>query len=188
MSSTFSPSEDCIDAVEAAFRLHAEGRRLGPGVLGVPAGDGGFHIKAAGLVGERRYFAAKTNANFPENPRRFGRPAIQGTVVLFDATTGEPLATMDSGSVTALRTGAATAVAAKFLARRDARTATLVGCGVQGALQVAAMPGASVAARVRPRHRSRARTEPRSRASVSLGIPVEARRTSGPRSAKATCA
>jgi hypothetical protein len=36
--------------------------------------DGGFHIKAAGLVGERSYFAAKTNANFPDNPRRFGLP------------------------------------------------------------------------------------------------------------------
>ena len=66
---------DCIGAVEQAFRLHAEGRTLGPGVLGVPAADGGFHIKAAGLVGpERSYFAAKTNANFPENPRRFGLP------------------------------------------------------------------------------------------------------------------
>lgn len=167
---------DCIDAVEAAFRLHAEGRTLGPGVLGVPAGTGGFHIKAAGLVGERRYFAAKTNANFPDNPRLFGRPAIQGTVVLFDATTGEPLATMDSGSVTALRTGAATAVAAKFLARRDTRTATLVGCGVQGALQVAAIAAVLPLQRVfvldtdPERARSLA-----SRASVSLGIPVEAR-------------
>ena len=44
---------ECIDAVERAFRLHAEGRTLGPGVLGVPASGGGFHIKAAGLVGER---------------------------------------------------------------------------------------------------------------------------------------
>src|ERR1700737_2039353 len=51
---------DCIGAVEQAFRLHAEGRTLGPGVLGMPAADGGFHIKAAGLVGpERSYFAAK---------------------------------------------------------------------------------------------------------------------------------
>ena len=41
---------ECIDAVERAFRLHAEGRTLGPGVLGVPASGGGFHIKAAGLV------------------------------------------------------------------------------------------------------------------------------------------
>jgi ornithine cyclodeaminase/alanine dehydrogenase-like protein (mu-crystallin family) len=130
---------DCIAAVEQAFRLHAEGRTLGPGVLGVPATDGGFHIKAAGLMGERSYFAAKTNANFPRNPERFGLPTIQGTIVLADATNGVPLAIIESGSVTALRTGAATAVAAKFLARRDARTATIVGCGVQGELQLAAI-------------------------------------------------
>ena len=109
---------ECIDAVERAFRLHAEGRTLGPGVLGVPASGGGFHIKAAGLVGERSYFfATKTNANFSDNPRRWGPPTIQGTIVLADAANGTPLAIMDSGSVTALRTGAATAVAATFLAR-----------------------------------------------------------------------
>src|SRR2546428_1038716 len=131
---------DCIAAVEDAFRLHAAGRTLGPGVLAVPAEGGGFHIKAAGLVGERSYFAAKTNANFPDNARRYGLPTIQGTVVLADASTGELLAVMDSGSVTALRTGAATAVAAKFLARRDARSPTIGGCGVPGANHLAAIP------------------------------------------------
>jgi alanine dehydrogenase len=130
---------ECIAAVEDAFRLHAEGRTLGPGVLGVPAARGGFHIKAAGLVGSRSYFAAKTNANFPGNPERFGLPTIRGTVVLADAETGEPLAMMDSASVTALRTGAATAVAAKYLARPDSRSATVVGCGAQGAIQLAAI-------------------------------------------------
>jgi ornithine cyclodeaminase/alanine dehydrogenase-like protein (mu-crystallin family) len=108
-------------------------------VLGVPATHGGFHIKAAGLLGPRSYFAAKTNANFPENPRRFGLPTIRGTLVLADAETGEPLAMMDSASVTALRTGAATAVAAKYLARTDSRTATVVGCGAQGETQLAAI-------------------------------------------------
>ena len=44
---------DCIEAVQNAFRAHAEGRTMGPGVLGVPAARGGFHIKAAGLVGSR---------------------------------------------------------------------------------------------------------------------------------------
>ena len=81
---------ECIDAVERAFRLHAEGRTLGPGVLGVPASGGGFHIKAAGLVGERSYFVAKTNANFSDNPRRWGLPTIQGTIVLADAVNGTP--------------------------------------------------------------------------------------------------
>jgi alanine dehydrogenase len=130
---------DCIAAVEDAFRRHAEGRTLGPGVLGVPAAGGGFHIKAAGLLGPRSYFAAKTNGNFPENPRRFGLPTIRGTVVLADAETGEPLAMMDSASLTALRTGAATAVAAKHLARADSRVATIVGCGAQGEIQLAAI-------------------------------------------------
>jgi ornithine cyclodeaminase/alanine dehydrogenase-like protein (mu-crystallin family) len=130
---------ECIDAVEGAFRLHADGHTLGPGVLSVHASGGGFHIKAAGLVGEHSYFAAKTNANFPDNPRTRGLPTIQGTIVLADGANGTPLAVMDSGSVTALRTGAATAVAAKFLARPDASTATIVGCGVQGEVQLAAV-------------------------------------------------
>src|SRR5262245_14731165 len=130
---------ECIAAVERAFRLHAEGRTFGPGVLGVAAGPGSFHIKAAGLAGSRSYFAAKTNANFPDNSRRFGLPTIRGTVVLADAETGEPLAMMDSASLTALRTGAATAVAATHLARAGSRSATIVGCGAQGEIQLAAI-------------------------------------------------
>lgn len=130
---------DCIGAVESAFRAHAEGRAFGPGVLGIHAKDGGFHIKAAGLTGSRSYFAAKTNANFPDNPKRSGRPTIQGTVVLADADNGMPLAVMESGSITAVRTGAATGVAAKYLARKDARSATIVGCGVQSETQLAAI-------------------------------------------------
>ena len=140
---------ECIDAVERAFRLHAEGRTLAPGVLCVPAAGGGFHINAAGLLDERSYFAAKTNANFPDNPRRFGRPTIQGTIMLADATNGTPLAIMESGSVTALRTGAATAAAAKYLARGDARMATIVGCGVQGELQLAAIAAVLPLERIR---------------------------------------
>ena len=168
---------DCIDAVEGAFRLHAEGRTLRPGVLAVLAADGGFHIKAAGLVGERPYFAAKTNANFPGNPRRFGLPAIQGTVVLADARTGEALAVMDSGSVTALRTGAATAVAAKFLARRDARTATIVGAGVQGEMQLAALAAVLPLERASLFDLDHARAESvAARASARLGITVTAGR------------
>jgi ornithine cyclodeaminase/alanine dehydrogenase-like protein (mu-crystallin family) len=166
---------DCIGAVERAFRLHADGRTLGPGVLGVPAQDGGFHIKAAGLLGERSYFAAKTNANFPQNPRRFGLPTIQGTIVLADASTGVPLAIIESGSVTALRTGAATAVAAKFLARRDARAATVVGCGVQGELQLAAIAAVLPLQRAWVLDSDYDRAESMAaRAGKSLGLRVEA--------------
>jgi len=165
---------DCIAAVEQAFRSHAEGHTFGPGVLGVPTVDGGFHIKAAGLGGQRSYFAAKTNANFPDNPRRHGLPTIQGTVVLADARTGEPLAVMDSGSVTALRTGAATAVAAKYLARRDARRATIVGCGVQGEIQLAAIACVLPLEHVWVLDSDAGRAAGlAARASAQLGIPVE---------------
>jgi alanine dehydrogenase len=131
--------DECIAAVENAFRLHAEGRSLGPGVLGVRAPAGGFHIKAAGLVLDRAYFATKTNANFPENRARHGLPTIQGVLVLSDADDGRPLAVMDSMEITTRRTAAATAVAAQRLARSDARTAAICGCGVQGRAQLVAL-------------------------------------------------
>ena len=166
---------DCIDAVERAFRLHAEKRTLGPGVLSVPATDGGFHIKAAGLVGERSYFAAKSNANFPANPRRFGLPTIQGMVVLADAASGEPLAVIESGSITALRTAAATGVAAKLLARPDSRTATVVGCGVQGEMQLAAITAVLPLQRVWLVDVEHVRAESMAgRARTSLGLDVRA--------------
>ena len=131
--------DECINAVETAFRLHLEGRSLAPAVLGVPAGEGSFHVKAAGLDLGRRYFAVKTNGNFPGNPRKHGLPAIQGTLVLCDAGDGTVLAVMDSMEVTTRRTAAATAVAAKRLARADSATATICGCGTQGREQLRAL-------------------------------------------------
>ena len=169
------PLSDCIAAVERAFRLHAEQQTFGPGVLGVSAGAGSVHVKVAGLRGERSYVAAKVNANFPDNPRRHGLPTIQGTVMLADAETGRPLAVMDSASVTALRTGAATAVAAKFLARRDARTATIVGCGAQGETQLAALAAVLPLQRAWVLDSDHARAEAfAARAATDLGFAVEA--------------
>jgi alanine dehydrogenase len=110
--------------------------------MGVPASDGGFHVKAAGLkLPGRAYFAAKTNANFPGNRERFGLPTIQGIVLLFDAKSGVPLAVLDSIEITILRTGAATAAAAKELARSDSAIVTICGCGEQGRVQLEAIAG-----------------------------------------------
>ena len=133
---------ECVAAVEEAFRLHAKGETLPPAILGVPAGGGGFHVKAAGLKLPRRaYFAAKTNANFPGNRERLGLPTIQGIVLLFDAESGAPLSVLDSIEITILRTGAATAAAAKKLARSDSAIATICGCGEQGRVQLEAIAG-----------------------------------------------
>ena len=74
--------DECIAAVEEAFRHHALGKAPPPGILGLHAEDGGFHIKAALLTLDQPYFAAKTNANFPHNGVRHGLPTIQGVVVL----------------------------------------------------------------------------------------------------------
>ncbi len=131
--------DECIDAVEQAFKADAEGRSLPAGVLGVHAKDGGFHIKAAGLELSRPYFAAKVNGNFFRNRERFGMPNIQGLIALCDAENGALLAALDSIEITILRTGAATAVAAKYLAREDASVATICGCGNQGRVSLRAL-------------------------------------------------
>ena len=165
----------CIEAVERAFRLHAEQRSYGPRVVGLPTEDGGFHIKIAGLRGDRSYFAAKTNGNFPHNAERFSVPTIQGTVVLADALNGTPLAVMDSASITMLRTAAATAVAAKYLARPDARIATVVGCGAQGEIQLAAIAAVLPVRRALLLDTDHARAEAAAaRATSGLGLRAEA--------------
>ncbi|HKS21194.1 MAG TPA: ornithine cyclodeaminase family protein [Thermoanaerobaculia bacterium] len=142
--------DDCIAAVERAFAMLGRGELPPPAIAGVHATGGGFHIKAA-IAGGR--FAAKINANFFE-----AVPRIKGVVMLADATDGTPLAIMDSIEITILRTGAATAVAAKYLARDDARTALICGCGLQGRIQAKAL------ARVRPIERFFALDADRSRA------------------------
>jgi ornithine cyclodeaminase/alanine dehydrogenase-like protein (mu-crystallin family) len=70
--------------------------------------------------------------SFPGNPLR-GLPTVTGVICLSDATTGEPLMLLDARSVTALRTGAVAAVASRVLARPDAISVGLIGCGLHGA-------------------------------------------------------
>ena len=131
--------EECIAAVEQAFRLHGEGKATPPGVLGLHAAEGMLHVKAGVLNSDRPYFVAKANTNFAHNPKRFGLPAIQGVIVVCDGEDGSLVALLDSIEITIQRTGAATAVAAKHLARPDSRVATICGCGNQGRVQLRAL-------------------------------------------------
>jgi alanine dehydrogenase len=123
--------DDCITAVENAFRLLGRGEVPRPAIAGVHAKGGAFHIKAA-IAGDR--FASKINSNFFET-----KPRIKGVIVLYDSNDGRVLAVMDSIEITILRTGAATAVAAKYLAREKVRTALIIGCGLQGHVQARAL-------------------------------------------------
>jgi alanine dehydrogenase len=113
--------DDCIAAVEEVF-LSGAGEAVSSAL-------GHFHAKVA-IAGGR--FAAKINGNFPDNQERRGLPTIQGLIVLADASNGTPLAVLDSTEITTLRTAAASAVAAKYLAVEGARAITICGCGVQG--------------------------------------------------------
>ena len=131
--------EEYIAAVERVFQLYGAGKTQPPGILGVHAHDGGFHIKAGILELDQSFFAAKINANFPHNANRFGLPLIQGVIILADGQNGYPLAVMDSIEITIQRTGAATAVAAKFLARPDSKSILICGCGNQGRVSLQAL-------------------------------------------------
>jgi ornithine cyclodeaminase/alanine dehydrogenase-like protein (mu-crystallin family) len=86
-------------------------------------------LKSAGI---------KWVSGFPENPQK-GLPYVSGLLILNDAETGLPISVMDCIWITAMRTGAATAVAARYLARKDSSVVGVLGCGVQGRSNVEAL-------------------------------------------------
>jgi len=131
--------ESCIHAVEAAFLARGTGRLASSSVAGLDLIGGGLHAKLGALQLSRPYAAAKINANFPDNPAQRGLPTVQGVVILFDALSGVPLASMDSRTITSMRTAAASAVAARYLALPNASAVTLIGCGAQARAHVRAL-------------------------------------------------
>jgi len=125
------PMKEVIKAVEESFLEKAKGRTEAPPKPGIhPRKDAFIHAMPAYLpkIGSA---GVKWVSGFPENPKR-GLPYISGLLVLNDPDTGFPVCVMDCTWVTAKRTGAATAVAAKYLAKEDSRTFGILGCGAQG--------------------------------------------------------
>ena len=129
-----------VDAVEAGFHAAATGKALAPPAAGFAVPGGSYHAKGAALLGDT--VAIKLNANFPGNPASNGLPTVQGVIYLSDATNGRPLALIDSIEITINRTGAATTIAARHLARPDSRIATVCGAGVLGRIQLKAIAAA----------------------------------------------
>jgi alanine dehydrogenase len=124
------PPTRAYDAVREAFVAHARGEwTMQPKlyVTNYPAGD----FRAMPALGGG-HALLKWVTSFPGNPAR-GLPTVTGLVLLSDAETGMLAAVLDAGSVTALRTGAAAAIAVDALARSDALEAIVVGAGVNGA-------------------------------------------------------
>jgi len=129
---------DIIAAVEEMFREKGMGRAEMPPKIGLHTRPDAFihampaYLPATGSAG------MKWVSGYPENAKR-GLPYISGLIVWNDAETGLPLAVLDATWVTAKRTGAATAVAAKYLARPDSSVVGILGCGVQGFINVEAL-------------------------------------------------
>jgi ornithine cyclodeaminase len=128
------PIAAMIDAVEAAYRDVAEGRDRSPLRSHAELGSGSLLIMP-GLRDGGRGATVKVVTVMPDNPGR-GLPTIHALVMWLDAESGRTLAMMDGAVVTAMRTGAASGVSTRLLARRDAETLALFGAGVQAAWQV----------------------------------------------------
>lgn len=129
-----------IDCVEHAFRLLATEKVVMPPILrlDVEEHNGEVDVKTAYLPGLDS-FAIKMSPGFFDNPK-IGLPSLNGLMVLLSARTGMPEALLlDNGYLTAVRTAAAGAVAARWLAREDARRAAVIGAGEQARLQLKAL-------------------------------------------------
>jgi ornithine cyclodeaminase len=132
--------DEALFAVETAFRALAEKRVVQPPPLGMDLEDvkGEVHVKGAFLQGEP-VFAMKVASGFYRNPER-GLPTGSGLVLVFDSSTGFPLALLrDNGYLTELRTGAAGALATELLAPERPLTVAVLGAGSQARYQLRAI-------------------------------------------------
>jgi alanine dehydrogenase len=122
--------DQVVPAVERAFLAHGRGKALMPPkvYIDLPQHGGDFRAMPAYLDGA---VGLKWVNSHPQNPARHGLPSVMGVYILSDPDTARPLAIMDATWLTALRTGAAGAVASKYLALGQPRSLGFVGCGVQ---------------------------------------------------------
>lgn len=132
--------KEAIEAVEDSFAAYNSGRAVLPGVinLDLPAFQGEVHIKAAYIEGED-YYVIKVASGFYRNPE-LGLPVGNGLMQVFEARSGQLAAILfDRGYLTELRTAAAGAVAARYLARSSIDKVAVIGSGYQARFQLRAL-------------------------------------------------
>jgi ornithine cyclodeaminase/alanine dehydrogenase-like protein (mu-crystallin family) len=120
-----------IAALEAMFREKGEGRVEMPPKIGIHTAPDAFIHAMPAAIPALKAAGIKWVGGYPDNSKR-DLPYISGLLILNDFETGIPLALMDATWITAQRTGAATALSAKYLARPESTTVGILGCGVQG--------------------------------------------------------
>ncbi|HKZ72518.1 MAG TPA: hypothetical protein VJ011_00560 [Steroidobacteraceae bacterium] len=150
---------ECIEEMAVAMKAVTAGTIAAPPRIIMPLVDAsGFLAVMPGSASEPRVYGVKIVSLHPGNPAH-GRPAVQGFVVLFDHDTGAPLALVDGGEITAFRTAAASALATRVLARANARTLGILGCGVQAASHLEAISSVRDISEVRVWGRSYAKAQ-----------------------------
>lgn len=168
------PMEAAMEAVADAFAQCSGGQANMPlrTRLAVPPEDGLALFMPAYLGGGERALGVKALTIFPHNEQRHGLPTIAALVLLFDASTGRPIALLDGDYLTALRTGAASGVASRLMAREDAHVLALFGAGAQALCQVWAVCVARAIERVWIVNRTRERAERLAAELRAFGPPI----------------
>lgn len=125
------PMGQIMGWVEEVLRLKGLGKTEMPPKPGIHTRPDAFIHAMPAYLPDLKAAGMKWSSGYPDNFKK-GLPYISGLLILNDPETGIPIAVMDSTWITAMRTGAVTAVAAKYLARPDASVIGIIGCGVQG--------------------------------------------------------
>ncbi len=126
-----------INAVEEGFRQYELGTIQMPLRPTIFAEEyKGYYLVMPAYIGGMKSLGLKAVTAYPMNPEKYNLPTILATVLLNDVETGKLLAIMEGGSITAMRTGAGSGVATKYLAKKDARVVGVFGAGVQARTQL----------------------------------------------------
>jgi ornithine cyclodeaminase/alanine dehydrogenase-like protein (mu-crystallin family) len=132
------PMSQIIDLLEKAFLEKGNGRVEMPPKPGIHTMPDAFIHAMPAYIPSMKSAGIKWVSGYPENFKR-GLPYITGLMILNDAETGIPYAVMDCSWITAMRTGAASALSAKYLARPESQTVGILACGVQGRTNLEAL-------------------------------------------------
>ena len=129
---------EAVDLAEKGIKADAAENVAGDKFY-MNVGEAGFIKPFSGYMDGEELAFVKTFSYFPNNPERFGCGTTSSMVLLFDAETGLPVCLMEGGWVTALKTGASTAVTSAYLARPDAATVAIFGAGTLGRMHLQAL-------------------------------------------------
>ena len=132
------PMKEIIEVLDEAFKEKGLGKIEMPPKPGIHTQPDAFIHAMPAYIPSLRSAGIKWVSGYPENYKR-NLPYISGLLILNDSETGIPLSVMDCIWITAMRTGAATAIAAKYMANMESKTVGILGCGVQGRTNLKAL-------------------------------------------------